>query len=302
VTRFAISIPQVLHDGAFDPGWFRSYMARAEELGFESAWAQWGMLRPYPQMSPTEVMTYAAACTERIRIGCAVYVSTVHDPIHMAKNLATLDQLSRGRLEVGVGLGRPEVLPAFGIDPRTRVARFTEGVRLLKALWTEPRVTFHGRFWDLEDAAMEPKPSQRPHPRLWFGANHPNALRRAVRLGDGFFGAGSATTAQFADQVRTLRELLAESGRDPADFPIAKRVYLAIDDDRDRARQRVGAAFEGLYGRSGLESLAIYGPPDECLDAIRDVATAGAGLILFTTLFDESTQLERLASDILPRL
>jgi probable F420-dependent oxidoreductase len=301
--RLAISIPQFLADGTFDPAGFRAYLARAEALGFSSAWTQEQVLGSHPQLSPIETMAYAAACTERIRLGCAVLVTTLHNPIHLAKRLSTLDQLTRGRVEVGVALGgRSEILPAFGVDPATRVARFTEGLRLMKALWTEPRVTFEGRFWRLENADVEPKPFQKPHPRVWFGASHPAALRRAVTYGDGFFGAGSSSTEQFAGQVQTLRDLLREAGRNPAAFPIAKRVYIAVDDDVERARERVGSAFEGIYGRSGLEHLAIYGPPDHCVRALHEVGEAGAELILFTTLFDEREQMESLASEVVPHL
>ena len=101
-------------------------------------------------------------------------------------------------------------------------------------------VTFDGRFWQLDGAAMEPKPFQKPHPPLWFGGSAPAALRRAVRHGDGFFGAGSSTTAEFAEQVPIVREALAEHGRDPASFRIAKRVYIAVDDDAERARAAHG--------------------------------------------------------------
>src|SRR6266511_5840637 len=99
----------------------------------------------------------------------------------------------------------------------------------MKALWTQAEIKFHGRFWQLDGAAMEPKPFQKPHPPIWFGANHPAALRRAVRHGDGFFGAGSSTTTQFAEQVPIVRQALAEAGRDTAGFGIAKRVYIAVD-------------------------------------------------------------------------
>jgi alkanesulfonate monooxygenase SsuD/methylene tetrahydromethanopterin reductase-like flavin-dependent oxidoreductase (luciferase family) len=81
---------------------------------------------------------------------------------------------------------------AFQVDATSLVARFNEGLRLMKALWTEPRVDFDGRFWQLKDAGTEPKPFQEPHPPIWFGASHPDALRRAARHGHGFFGAGSA--------------------------------------------------------------------------------------------------------------
>src|SRR5262249_29376592 len=145
------------------------------------------------------------------------------------------------------------------------VARFSEGLRLMKALWTEPQVTFQGRFWQLEGAAMEPKPFQKPHPPLWFGGNHPAALQRAVRHGDGFFGAGSSTTAQFVEHVQIVREALAEAGRDAASFRIAKRVYIVLDDDAERAQRRSDDALERLYGRRGLPPCAVAGPPEVCV-------------------------------------
>src|ERR1700728_4652311 len=98
--RFAIAIPQIYADGSFSPEAFRSYFARVEELGvYESAWAQESSLGLLPQLAPLETMTYAAACTTSLRLGCTVFVTTLHSPVHLAKNLATLDQLSRGRLE-----------------------------------------------------------------------------------------------------------------------------------------------------------------------------------------------------------
>src|SRR6202043_3835648 len=102
---------------------------------------------------------------------------------------------------------------------------------LMKALWNVPRVTFHGEFWQLENAPMEPKPFQKPYPRVWVGGASETALRRAVRLGDGFFGAGSSSTAKFAEQVQIVRAALAEAGRPAEDFPIAKRVYIEIDEN-----------------------------------------------------------------------
>src|SRR5574341_898651 len=238
--RFAISIPQSVADGDFDPDSLRGYLARAEALGFESAWTQEQMLGSMPLLSPIETMTYAAACSERLRLGCAVFVTPMHSPVHLAKSLSTLDQLSRGRVEVGVGTGgRARMFSAFQVDPTSLVARFNEGLRLMKALWTEPRVNFDGRFWQLKDAGMEPKPFQKPHPPIWFGASHPDALRRAVKHGNGFFGAGSSTTEEFAEQVPIVRQALAEAGRDGATFKIGKRVYIAVDRDTQRARRRI---------------------------------------------------------------
>ena len=303
--KFAIAIPQFFADGEFDPAAYRDYFARAEELGFDSAWAQENMLGSSPQLSPLESMSYAAACTEQLRLGCVVFVSTLHSPVHLAKSLASLDQLSRGRIDVGVGTGgKMRPFAAFGVDPDRYAARFTEGVELMKALWTQPRVTFDGEFWQLRDAAMEPRPFQKPHPPLWFGANSPTALRRAVRLGDGFFGAGATPTARFAEQVQLVREALAAAGRAATDFAIAKRVYIAIDEDAGRARRRMNDAMENLYGRRvpDIEAAAIAGTPADCVAAVREVAAAGAELILFTAMFEQAEHAERLAAEIIPQL
>jgi probable F420-dependent oxidoreductase len=302
--RFAIAIPQFYADGEFDPGAFRGYLARAEELGFESAWAMEQVLGSWRQLAPTEAMTYAAACTQRLRLGCAVYVSTLHNPVHLAKSLSTLDQLSGGRVEIGVGTGgKGRPFAAFGVDPERYVARFTEGIALMKALWTEPRVTFDGEFWQLRDAAMEPKPFTKPFPPLWFGGAGPAAVRRAVRLGSGFFGAGSSPTARFAEQVLLVRKALAEAGR-AGHFPIAKRVYIAVDENAGRARDRVNAALGQVYGQrsAAIEAAAVTGTAAGCVRELRQVAAAGAELILFTPLFDLGEQMERLAAEVVPEL
>jgi alkanesulfonate monooxygenase SsuD/methylene tetrahydromethanopterin reductase-like flavin-dependent oxidoreductase (luciferase family) len=194
---------------------------------------------------------------------------------------------------------------AFGIDGDGLVARFNEGLQLMKALWTEQSISFDGRFWQLKDAAMDPKPFQKPYPPIWFGGSHPAALRRAVRYGDGFFGAGSSTTAQFADQVRTVRDALVEAERDGADFRIAKRVYIAVDDDAERAQESVRASLHDLYASFGLPDLtpvAVFGPPDACVRGLRDVADAGAEMILLNPLTDAAAQMERLAAEVVPGL
>ena len=303
--RFAIAIPQFYADGTFDPAAFRAYLIRAEELGFESAWTQESVLGSSSQFAPIEAMTYAAACTQRLRLGCTVFVSTLHSPVHLAKSLSTLDQLSRGRIEIGVGTGgKSRPFAAFGIDPQRYVARFSEGLDLMKALWTEPRVTFDGEFWQLSGEAMEPKPFQKPFPPIWIGGAGPAALRRAVRVGSGFFGAGSSSTAAFANQVATVRQALADAGRAERDFRIAKRVYIAIDEDAGRARERMNAGLAGIYGQAvpSIEAAAVTGTPADCVAGLRAVVAAGAELILFTPLFDQGEHAERLAAEIIPQL
>jgi alkanesulfonate monooxygenase SsuD/methylene tetrahydromethanopterin reductase-like flavin-dependent oxidoreductase (luciferase family) len=210
-------------------------------------------------------------------------------------------------LEIGVGTGggfRP--FAAFGVESSSFVARFSEGLRLMQRLWTEPRVTFEGRFWQLKDAAMEPKPFQKPYPPIWFGASHRNALSRAVRYGDGYFGAGSSTTAQFGQLVTAVREALAGAGRDAQTFRIAKRVYIGVDADPARARERVVDGLRQVYAGYNLpeiEKVAVHGTPDDCARGIREVVDFGAELVLFTPFFDEDgSQMEQLAERVIPQL
>ncbi len=296
--RFAISIPQYAREG-FDSEAFRAHLTRAEELGFESAWAQEQVLGAAGSLAPLQIMSYAAGCTTRLRLGCAVFVLPLHNPLHLAKALSSIDCLSGGRVEVGLVAGGPaRPFAAFGVEPPVPVARFREAVALMKACWTEPEITFDGRFWQLDHAAMEPKPAQKPHPPLWFGGNHPNALRRAVELGDGFVGAGSQTTAQFAEQVSRIRHEIAEQERSQP-FQIAKRLYVHVDDDSSRARERIETALARHYGR-GIPGVAVAGPPEACIDGLRDVVAAGAELILLNPLVDDMQQLERLAAEVLP--
>jgi len=301
--RFSIAIPQLARDGRFDPGGLADYLARAEALHFDGAWTFELTLGAAPVLGPLETLGFAAACSSRMRLGCAVLITTLMSPVHLAKSITTLDHLSGGRIEVGVGSGGKRLFSPFGVDPESFVARFTEGLRLMKALWTEPEVHFDGRFWQVPGAGQEPKPVQRPAPPLWFGGSHPAALRRAVRYGDGFFGAGSSTTAQFAEQVPLVRRALEEEGR--SDFRIAKRVYVAVDDDPARARERMAAALHEVYavfGVGDLSPVAVTGRPDDCVAGVQAVADAGAEMVLLNPLFDEAEQMERLAAEVMPRV
>jgi probable F420-dependent oxidoreductase len=303
--QFAVSMPQRFRDGEFDPAVFRAFLSRAEALGFHSAWTQEQVLGVFPQLAPTETLTYAAACTEHLRLGCAVYVTPLHNPVQLAKSLSTLDQLSGGRLEIGLGAGgKHRPFGAFDADPASFVARFAEGLQLMQACWTDPEITFDGRFWQLDGEAMEPKPVQKPFPPLWFGGGHTNALRRAVRFGDGFFGAGSSTTAQFRRQVAEVRTILAEEGRDARAFAVAKRVYVHVDDDVGRARQIVTAELAQIYDHLGtdLTPVAVLGGAADCVARLREVVDVGVDMILLTPLHDETAQMERLAAEVIPQI
>ena len=302
--RFAISIPQYARDSRFDAGAFRAFLHRVEELGlFESAWVQEQVIGASGSLAPLETLTYAAACTEQLRLGCAVFVLPLHNPLHLAKAISSLDCMSHGRVEVGIvtgGKSRPFV--AFGVDGDRPVARFNEALALMKACWTAPEIDFDGESWKLQGATMEPKPVQKPHPPVWFGGSAPAGMRRAVRHADGFMGAGSQTPAQFAEQVKVVREELSAQGRDPGTFRVGKRVYVYVDDDAARGHQRLEDALTRHYGRGGWSEHILAGPAQTCAAGIRAVADAGAELILLNSLIDDAQQLERLAAEVVPAL
>ena len=299
-----VAIPQTVLQGPFDVRRIREFLARAESLGFDSAWVVEQLLGSIRSLEPVALLTYAAACTERMRLGAAVLLTALRNPVQLAKSLATLDHLSSGRLTIGVGLGgNSRVYPAFGKSAERRAARFAEGLSLMKRLWTEERVTFEGEFWKLQNASMQPKPLQRPHPPLWFGGHHPNALRRAVALGDGFIGAGSIATAGFLEEVRLLRQLLKDAGRDPAAFPLGKRVYIAVDEDRARAGRRLAEWFGAFYGKPELAAeVSVWGGPQECVDRLAEIVQAGVGFLMLNPVFDEMEHLEQFAARIAPKL
>jgi probable F420-dependent oxidoreductase len=306
-TRVGVSIPQTFPSGPIDPAAITAFVQRAEELDFDSLWVQESIIGPQRQLDSIEVLTFAAASTQRLRLGLAVLLTPLRAPVPLAKSLVTLDHLSAGRLIVGLGLGNPSPTNlAFGVQPESRLARFLEALHIMKALWTEDAVNFEGQFWQLRDVRMLPRPRQQPYPPIWFGVHHPNALKRTVKYADGFIGAGGTSTAQFASEAAQLRQLLEAAQRDPAAFPLPNRVYIADDNDKARAGQRLAERLGGAYGGSSAqpahERIAVWGPAAECVEKLQDVVKAGAGLVLLTPLFDEAEQLEVFAADIKPYL
>jgi hypothetical protein len=178
--QIAISIPQLVPDGAFDPAALRRYLSRAEELGFDGAWTTEQVIGTAPNLDSSAVLGYAAACTEQIRLGCAVYVSTVASPLHLAKIIASLDQLSRGRLEVGLGTGgRFRPFAAFGSTAKalSRGSQRACGTcrRPGPRTGSTSRAILAGEGpCDGTEAIPE------PHPPLWFGGGHPETgLKRS---------------------------------------------------------------------------------------------------------------------------
>ena len=299
-----IAAPQTFPDGEVDLELIQRYARRAEELGYHSLWVVEQLVGSTPTPEPVTFLTYLAAVTEQIRLGSAVIIATTRNPALLAKQLSTLDVLSRGRLIVGTALGgRPWTYPLFGGPSERRVRHFTESVGVMKALWTQERVVFEGELWQLDGVPMSPKPVQKPHPPLWFGGRHPDGLRRVARMADGFMGAGSTSTAQFRDHVRIVQEELDRRGRDPAELPISKRVYIAVDDDADRAERRLTEWFGAWYGRAEMASeMSVWGSVEACVEGLQEVIDAGAEMLMLNPVFDYERHLETLMSEVGPAL
>ena len=301
---FGAAIPQIFPDGPVDMELVRTFAVRAEELCYHSLWVQEQTLGPTPSLEPLNLLSYVAALTRTIRLGTAVVVMTTRNPVHLAKQLGTLDQMSEGRLIVGIALGgRSGQDRLLGGPSERRVRHFVESLEVMKALWSEERATYSGQFWTLAGEAMEPKPAQEPHPPIWFGGRHPDGLKRAVRHGEGWMGAGSTTTAQFTEHVAVIRESLEAFGRDASTFSVSKRVYVAIDDDEARAESRLREWFGRYYGNADLGSrVSVWGSAGRCAEGLREIVEAGAQMLMLNPVFDHLEHLEALQRDVIPHL
>src|SRR6201981_1815216 len=214
----------------------RRVAQRAEALGFRDLWVTENTVDHVFCFDPVVVLTYAAAVTSKIGLGCSVVVLPVHHPLHVAHQWASLDYVSNGRAILGVGLGRDHHYEQFQVPRVGRVRRFREEVELIKALWTEGKVSFRGRIYELADGTMAPKPVQKPRPPIRMGVGHPDALRRTASIADGWMGSGGSSNAAFIRSVPLLRAALENKGRDPTTFPISKRVFLSVHERPEEAR------------------------------------------------------------------
>ena len=301
--RLGISLPQSFPKEQIDHGYLRDYALKAESLGFEDGWLTESILSPNFNLEPLTYISYLAAISSRLRFGVAVIILNTRNPVQLAKALASVDQLSNGRVTVGVGLGAGTAnYPAFGIPPERRVARFQEAIRVMKALWTEERATLKGDFWKLDGARMQPKPIQKPHMPLIFGGHSEPALRRAVRMGDGWMAAGSTSTAASLDSLRQIRGYLQEAGRKESEFFLSKRLYIAIDDNEARARERLSAALRYQYGGRDQSDVGLAATPSRAVEVLGTLREAGAQHILINPAYEHMQQMDVIAEKIIPQL
>ena len=292
---FGVSLPHRSLD-PIDMATVRAVAQRAEAFGFADLWVTENTLDHVTSFDPIAVLTYAAAVTTRIRLGASVVVLAIHSPATVAHQWATLDHVSNGRAILGVGLGREHHYRQFQIPEAGRVTRFREQVELIKALWTQPSVTFRGRFYQLDGATMPLKPVQTPHVPIWMGVGHPDAVRRAASLADGWMGSGGSSIAEFAGSVPVLREALEKAGRDPDVFPISKRIFMAVDERPEVARAELHRWFTEVYHNpAGTDASGIHGTPEQVRERLEEVIALGANHLLLNSVSRHVEQTQALA-------
>jgi probable F420-dependent oxidoreductase len=273
----------------------RQVATRAEALGFADLWVTENTLDHVTCFDPVVILTYAAAVTSKIRLGCSVVVLQIHSPLMVAHQWACLDYASQGRAILGVGIGREHHYRQFEVSQEGRVSRFREELDIIRALWSEEKVTYHGRFYHLDNETMQPKPVQKPLP-VWMGVGHPDAVRRAGRLADGWMGSGGSRIADFQASVPILKEALAKHGRDTAHFPISKRLFMAVDERPEVARRELLRWFTDVYRNPpGVDICGIHGTPEQVRARLEEVVAMGANHLLLNPVSNYAEQVEALA-------
>jgi probable F420-dependent oxidoreductase len=231
------------------PANIREICGRAEELGYASLWSFQRTLYPggdpipMPYRSvhdPLAISAYVAGITERARVSVAILNLPFYAPIVLAKALTSIDVLSDGRLDAGLGLGwNPDEFAAAGAPMERRGARAEEFIACLEAIWTQDPVTFDGEFYRVPTSYVDPKPVQRPHPPILLGGNVEAALKRAGRLAAGWVSASRFAAAQVPGAVEVVKAAAREAGRDPEALRIIIRAAVRVR-DADEEQQFTG--------------------------------------------------------------
>jgi len=298
-------LPMAFDDPAGDA---QALAGTAERLGYDSVWlADHGLgYRRGEQagsLDPLAVLAYLAAVTERVALGISVILLPLRIPVQLAQTLATVDQLSGGRVIAGLGLGRNDATrAAVGAPPTGVVARHEEAVAVLRAAWSPGPLAHRGESWTIDGVDVQPKPVRGGIP-IWFGGNSDAAIDRAARLGDGWMGAGSAPWAAIPQTLESVHAALERHGRDPAGFTIGKRVYYVAETDRQRALHRMRDEFATVYGRAEMAgTVAITGSVDQLLDEVSRLVELGCTFLMLHPVYDVAEQLAVAAEHLLPAL
>ena len=204
----------------------------ARAVGFSTVWAsQHFLAQPFTYFQPIPTLARLAAEAEGMTLGTGVLLLPLYQPLDVAEQMATLDVIAGGRTILGLGLGyRDEENAAFGVDPRSRVGRLTEGVEVIERLWMGEPVTYEGRYFTLRDVQLSLRPLQRPRPRIWLAANTDAGVKRAAKLGDAWLMNPHTTLASLERQIALFHDTRRTLGKPRAtDVPLIKECVVAED-------------------------------------------------------------------------
>jgi alkanesulfonate monooxygenase SsuD/methylene tetrahydromethanopterin reductase-like flavin-dependent oxidoreductase (luciferase family) len=303
---------------------FLDFNVEAEALGFHSSFSVEHHFSGWNQVSSTLMLLAALAMrTTTLRLGTAVIVPPWHNPVLLAEEAATLDLLSKGRLDLGIGKGyRHSEFKGFQIAPEEAEARFEEALEIMTRAWTtRQRFSHHGRFWHFEDIVVEPPPAQAPHPPLWVAAGNPHSIRRAAERGFNLILDQYASPATLGERIAIYKAGREAHGLgfNPMQVTVARQLYVAKDKaDKEAALVRqaeytrrtinvsrdpsakTGSHVLAYADKAGAtEEHALYGTPDEIAGMLEALRDAGVVYVLLT-LAGGVDQLRRFAREIMP--
>lgn len=272
---------------------FIDYVVEAERLGFHSVFLVEHHFTGAGQVSASlTLLTYLAARTRTMRLGTAVVVLPWHNPVLVAEQAATLDLLSGGRLEFGVGKGyRAGEFAGFQIPMAEAAERFDEAIEIIRKAWTsEGTFSHHGKRWHFDNIVVEPEPLQRPHPPLWLAAGSPESIRRAAREGYNLLLDQLGSIDLSIERAALFRDECRRIGRayDPAMIGLTRALQIvrteaeraAAYETREKVIRTIGDLARG-GGKPSLEDDApLLGTPDEIIARIRRLQDGGIENIL----------------------
>ena len=288
-------------EGRPDAGPLLDLAARSEALGYDSVWVGDSLLAR-PRHEPLTLLAGVAGRVPRVELGTAVLLPALRNPVLLAHQVATVDQVSEGRFILGVGIARdvPNIRAEFaaaGVPFEKRVGRMMEGLRLCRALWTGQKVDWDGR-WPVSGGVLAPTPHRPGGPPIWIGGNTPASLERVGKSFDGWF-PNAPDAAEFGRQWAEVQGIARTAGRDPARLSAAMYLTLAVDEDATRAAARMDAFLEGYYGAPAAvlrQRQAVYSGPVAGVAAWLDgYAKAGATDLVLRFAGEHERHLEALA-------
>lgn len=270
----------------------------AESAGYAALWVS--DLTSAPVLDPLLCLATAAAQTERALIGVAVLLVPLHQPLRLANQLATLDQLSQGRLVVGVGFGsRPEIYRRYELDPDNRLSRYLDALALIRDLWTTESIDYDNGLWRIEGPTNVVPPAQSPGPPLVIGARQPRAVKRAVREGDGWAISGSAPPDEIEQARQLVREELETIGKPAEEFAVIRRMYVCIAEQNQGGLERSRSWFAENYGNPDIADRSVtIGPAAAVAERIHQELESGIDHVIVNPMFDEVAHLESLAEEL----